>query len=115
MLFTSLLLPVLIRYRKELKMTAGKDYVLCILSGVFLGMAVFCTLPGHSLFSFSLAHVSPAFVSITKLGEPVFSAIMAVFLFSEIPGALQIAGGLAVIAGIVLYLLNIETKRKQQE
>lgn len=85
------------------------DYLCC------LGMTVFCTLLGHSLFSYSLAFVSPAFVSMAKLGEPVFSAILAVFLFSEVPGGMQIAGGIAVIMGIMLYIRSMKNKEKSNE
>jgi len=77
-----------------------------------LGMTVFCTLLGHSLFSYSLAYVSPAFVSMAKLGEPVFSALLAIFLFAEVPGALQIAGGLTVILGIMFYIRSIKKNKE---
>jgi len=83
------------------------DYLCC------LGMAVFCTLLGHSLFSYSLAYVSPAFVSMAKLGEPVFSAILAAFLFSEVPGVIQIIGGLTVILGIMLYIRSIQKNKEK--
>ena len=69
-------------------------------------MTIFCTLLGHSIFSWALKYVSAAFVSTAKLAEPVFSAIMAVVLFSEIPKFNQVGGGIIVLAGILLYLLT---------
>lgn len=72
--------------------------------GWILAMTIFCTLLGHSIFSWALKYVSAAFVSTAKLAEPVFSALMAVVLFSEIPQINQIGGGVIVLAGILLYL-----------
>ena len=74
-----------------------------------LAMAVFCTLLGHSIFSWGLKYISAAFISMSKLGEPVFATIMAIFLFSEIPQVNQVVGGLIVIAGIAMYLFTKES------
>lgn len=68
-----------------------------------LGMAVFCTLLGHSVFSWGLKYLPPAFISTVKLLEPVFSAIYGLFLFGERPGALVILGGALILLGIGLY------------
>ena len=74
------------------------DYIACFV------MAVFCTLLGHSLFSYALKYVSAAFVSIAKLGEPVLSSVLAVFVFSETPVAKEYIGAVLVLSGILLYL-----------
>ena len=72
---------------------------------VFVGflLAVFCTILGHSVFSWCLKFLSPSFVSASKLCEPAAAAAMAVVLFGEIPAALQIFGGLVTIGGVYLY------------
>ena len=69
--------------------------------GSALGMAVFCNLMGHSIFSRELKYISPSFVSISKLAEPVFAAIIAVFAFREMPTAYTVIGGAIIIAGVV--------------
>lgn len=76
---------------------------------VGLLLAVFSTILGHSIFSKCLTFFSPAFVSASKLCEPVVAAILAGFLFGEIPTALQLAGG-ALILGGVFYYSRLETK-----
>lgn len=68
-----------------------------------LALAVFCTLLGHSLFSWSLKYLSPPYVSSIKLCEPVASSLIAVFLYQEIPGGFQLLGGGIVLAGVLLY------------
>ena len=50
-----------------------------------LGMAVVCTLLGHNIFSWGLKYLNTATVSTIKLAEPVFSALLAVLFFHEIP------------------------------
>lgn len=68
--------------------------------GSALGMAVFCTLLGHSVFSRGLKFVSPSFVSAAKLAEPVFAAVFALFLFGENPSPYTIIGGVVIIFGV---------------
>lgn len=65
-----------------------------------LGMAVCSTLLGHSIFSRGLKYLSPAFVSTSKLGEPVIAALLAIPLFGEIPALLTVIGGAVIIAGV---------------
>lgn len=68
-----------------------------------LGLAVLCTLMGHSLFSWCLKYLSPAYVSAVKLCEPVFSGALAVPLFQEIPSPMQMAGAVVVLGSVLLY------------
>ena len=74
-------------------------------SGIVVGLllAIFSTILGHSIFSWCLKFLSPTFVSASKLCEPVVAALFAVFLFGEIPGILQIAGGLVILGGVLYY------------
>lgn len=74
-------------------------------SGIVVGflLAVFSTILGHSIFSWCLKFLSPAFVSASKLCEPAVAAVFAAFLFHEIPKPLQILGGLVIIAGVIAY------------
>ena len=78
-----------------------------ILIGLLL--ALFSTILGHSIFSWCLKYFSPAFVSASKLCEPVVSATLAAFLFGEIPGCLQLAGGVLIL-GSVFYYARLEDK-----
>ena len=68
-----------------------------------LGMAVFCTLLGHSVFSWGLKYLPPAFISTAKLLEPVLSSLYGLFLFGERPGGLAVLGGGMILLGIALY------------
>ena len=68
-----------------------------------LALAVLCTLMGHSLFSWCLKFLSPAYVSAVKLCEPVVSGLLAVPLFGEIPTLLQLGGMALVLGSVLLY------------
>ena len=89
----------------------GQSLVAYGVNTVVIGLllALFSTILGHSIFSWCLKYFTPSFVSASKLCEPVVSAAMAAFLFGEIPGALQLAGG-ALILGSVFYYARLEDK-----
>ncbi len=70
---------------------------------VGLLLSVFSTILGHSIFSWCLKFFSPAFVSASKLCEPVVAAVFAAMLFGEIPEKLQVIGGAVIIGGVIYY------------
>jgi len=55
---------------------------------------------GHSSFNWALGYLSAAFVSITLLGEPIGSAVLAYILLDEVPTVLKIFGAILILAGI---------------
>ena len=70
---------------------------------VGLALAVFSTILGHSIFSWCLKYFSPAFVSASKLCEPVGAAALAAAIFGQIPSAMQLLGGALILGGLVWY------------
>jgi len=75
------------------------------ISAVVVGLllAVFSTILGHSIFSWCLKYFTPSFVSASKLLEPVVAAVLAGFLFGEIPSGLQLLGGGLILGGVYYY------------
>lgn len=67
------------------------------------GMAILCTLMGHSVFSWGLKYLPPAFISTAKLLEPVFASLLGLMLFREVSGILTVLGGVIIIFAIALY------------
>jgi drug/metabolite transporter (DMT)-like permease len=67
---------------------------------LFLGMAVGPGILGHTVINWALEHVESSVVSVSLLGEPVGSTVLAVLLLSEIPGPWTVVGGAVVLAGI---------------
>ncbi len=70
------------------------------------GLAVGCTLLGHSMFTLALGKVSATVVSFALLGEPVGAMLWSMVMFGEIPTTLLLIGGTVTIAGLVLYLMG---------
>ncbi len=72
---------------------------------VFLATAIVSQLIGYLASSYTLGHLPASVVSVTMIGQPVMTAIIAIPLLGEIPGRTQIMGG--VIALIGIYLVNV--------
>ncbi len=66
----------------------------------FLALGLVPQLLGHSTFNWALRYLSAAYVSVTLLGEPIGSTILAYFFLRENPGVLEIVGGILILAGI---------------
>jgi drug/metabolite transporter (DMT)-like permease len=69
---------------------------------------------GHSSFNWALGYLSAAFVSITLLGEPIGSAVLAYILLDEIPTMLKMIGAILILVGIYVASRG-EAKRKSSE
>ncbi|MBK5108660.1 MAG: DMT family transporter [Anaerolineales bacterium] len=65
-------------------------------------LALVPQLMGHSSFNWALGFLSAAFVSITLLGEPIGSAVLAYILLDETPTFLKIIGAILILAGIYI-------------
>jgi len=63
-------------------------------------LALVPQLLGHSTFNWALRYLSAAYVSITLLGEPIGSAILAYFFLKEAPSALMAFGAILILVGI---------------
>lgn len=68
----------------------------------FILLAVVPQLIGHTTFNWALGYLSAAFVSITLLGEPIGSTILAYLILDEVPGLLKISGAALILGGILV-------------
>ena len=71
---------------------------------LFAAMAIGPTILGHTAYNWALRHVRAYVVSVTVLGEPVGATLLAALIpsIAELPGALTLAGGGVILAGILL-------------
>lgn len=67
-----------------------------------LGLAWISHSAGQGLIAYALAHLPAAFSSVSLLFQPVMAALFAWLLLGEPLVALQVAGGVVVLAGIYL-------------
>ena len=73
--------------------------------GLFLLLAVFPQIVGHSAFNWALGHFSSLLVTVALLGEPVGATALAWLILGERPLAIVLVGGLFIMSGIVLASL----------
>ena len=64
------------------------------------GLALVSQVAGQSLIAYAMAHLPATLSSVGLLLQPVMAAVFAWILLGETLGALEIAGGIAVLVGI---------------
>lgn len=67
-----------------------------------LALGIIPQLLGHSLFNWSLKYVSAAYVSLSLLGEPIGTIILALIFLKESPTIIESIGALIILIGIVI-------------
>lgn len=81
--------------------------------GWFVAMAVIPNLFGQSIFSWVLKYIKAAVVSVCILGEPVGASILAFIIWNQVPGLLQVMGGLLIITGLAIFILFSQQASKK--
>ena len=75
---------------------AGRELML------FLAMALIPQIGGHTLYNWSLRWVTAPVVSLSLVGEPIGSSLLAWVLLDQVPGVAVALGGALALAGIYL-------------
>ncbi len=74
------------------------DYLL------FLGLAVFPTLLGHSVFNWALGHLKTSVVATAVLGEPLFATILGLIILGEVPDVMTLVAGPILLWAIYRFV-----------
>ncbi len=97
----ALILLVVVLIRKEPVFSySGQTYIW------LLALGVFPQLLGHSLLNWALKYISAAYVSLTLLGEPIGTIILALIFLKESPTLLEGVGAVLILIGIVIGSVN---------
>jgi drug/metabolite transporter (DMT)-like permease len=75
---------------------------------LFLAMAAGPGVLGHTVLNWALAHVDSSVASVSLLGEPVGSTLLALVLFAEVPAPATVLGGAVVLGGIAVTVRGRE-------
>lgn len=67
-----------------------------------LALALGPQLLGHTTLNWSLRHLSPTFVGVATLGEPIGAALLALLIFGQQFAPWQLVGFVVLMAGIVI-------------
>ena len=105
----------------------GTAAVLLLIVVVFQGEPVFSYAPktyfwllalglipqllGHSILNWALKYISAAYVSLTLLGEPIGTTILAYLFLKESPTLLEAVGGILILLGIVIGSVRRSARR----
>jgi len=99
---------------------AGLVLLLCLLTetpvvgfslatyGCLVLLALVPQMVGHSTLNWALKHLSASKVSVLVLAEPIGAAILAIFIFREVPTTLILVGGAIILLGIYASLRSKE-------
>ena len=71
-----------------------------------LALALVPQLIGHSTYNWALRYLPASMVATANLGEPIGSAILALFILGETPTIFTLLGGALILAGIYLASRN---------
>ena len=70
---------------------------------LFFGLALVCTVLGHTVFNWVLRYVQASVVSVSVLGEPLGAIIWASVFLHEYPTRRQMIGAGFIFAGLFLF------------
>jgi drug/metabolite transporter (DMT)-like permease len=69
---------------------------------LFAAMALGPGVVGHTVINWALRYVRSTVVSVSLLGEPVASTVLALALLDEVPGVVTVLGAAVVLCGIAV-------------
>jgi drug/metabolite transporter (DMT)-like permease len=117
-------LPITVYTSVVYFVAAGVTLVLCLSLGynvlvfdlrevfLFVALALFPTVLGHSVNNYLLTKVPAYVVSSAVLGEPVGAALLAALIFAEYPAPIQLIGFCVILIGVAFVLADIASKEK---
>lgn len=76
----------------------------------FLGLAVICTIGGQFIFNLLLKKVPASAVTMSILGEPIGTCILAYLILRETIGLQQLAGIVVIFVGLTMFF--VEPRKK---
>ncbi len=79
---------------------------------LILGLGLIPTVLGHTILNYSLKFFRGQVVSVTNLGQVVFSGILGVIFFQEVPAPVFFAAAALILAGVLIVLLSSYTRRE---
>lgn len=81
---------------------------------IFISLAIFPTVLGHSVNNYLLTKVPAYVVSSAVLGEPIGAAILAAIIFTEIPGSTILIGFIVILIGVAIVLADNAAKERSK-
>ncbi|HMD90175.1 MAG TPA: DMT family transporter [Anaerolineaceae bacterium] len=83
--------------------------------GILFLLAAVPTLAGYGLYNVSLSLLPSSVANLIVTSEPVYTVILAYFLFGELLNVIQLGGGLMILSGVVLLRIFEGTAASQTQ
>ena len=118
-------LPVSVYTSTVYASAAASTLVLCLISGtniavfetrevvIFLALAIFPTVLGHSVNNYLLTIVPAYVVSSAVLGEPIGATLLGVIILNRIPSVETILGFAVILIGVGLVIVDLAVGAKR--
>jgi drug/metabolite transporter (DMT)-like permease len=74
-------------------------------------MAVASQLVGHTTINWAMRWISPTFVTLAILFEPVGSSFLGYLIFNELPGLLVLLGAVVLLGGVAVAIYGSREKQ----
>lgn len=81
---------------------------------IFIALAIFPTVLGHSVNNYLLTKVPAYVVSSAVLGEPIGATLLAVLVFLQYPTPITLIGFFVILAGVAVVLSDITVKERSK-
>jgi drug/metabolite transporter (DMT)-like permease len=81
---------------------------------IFLGLAIFPTVLGHSVNNYLLTKVPAYVVSAAVLGEPIGATLLGAIIFTMYPAPLVWVGFFIILLGVSIVLADIVSKERSR-
>jgi drug/metabolite transporter (DMT)-like permease len=81
---------------------------------IFIGLAIFPTVLGHSVNNYLLTKVPAYVVSSAVLGEPIGATLLGILIYMVYPSPLIWVGFFIILFGVALVLADIVNKERAQ-
>lgn len=82
------------------------DYV------IFLGLAVFSTIGGHTVFNWALKYIEANKVSTALLGEPIGATLLGFLILQEVPTQMQLLSAIIILFGLYIFIKDSFRRKK---
>ncbi len=80
---------------------------------LILGLGLIPTVLGHTILNYSLKFFRGQVVSVTNLGQVVFSGVLGFIFFREVPPPVFFAAAALILAGILIVLFSGYSRQSQ--
>jgi drug/metabolite transporter (DMT)-like permease len=97
---------IVVRFR-GIEPLNSRDFHPCPLNGAGIPVA---TLIGHTTFNWALRWISPTFVTLSILFEPVGASFLGWLILQEIPSSSVLGAGIIVLIGVAIAITGDQSK-----